>query len=344
MFCSDSMYNRENLLRPVWDTDIMYFESLTFVNGESLLMFEPEEIISFYDSHIKKQFKQGEDFKIEGRRVLLCPDSEIFSFREEQLYPAEPIPGHTFPMGEKNILFHEEHFYHDRQYAVTYKIKENTWKGHRPACARGSIPSTMQKLTKGEPLNVTLFGDSVCVGANSSAFTGAEPYLPSFSGLLIEELERKFASKIDFHNPSIGGKDSKWGAQTVDENVNFRKNDLVIISLGGNDSFTPAETYIDNIRYIIDRIKYFHPSTEIIVMSPTYANELLKGSFHANQPTFIDSMDVLKAPGVVLADITSMQKELLKHKRYIDVTGNNVNHPNDFFHRMIAQYMISMFN
>lgn len=322
----------------------MYFESLTFVNGRSQLMFEPEEIISLYDSHIKKEYKLGLDFIVEGRCIALCPDSEIFSFDEDQLYPADPIPGHTFPMGEKHILFYEEHFFHDRQYAITYKIKENTWEEHIPSSARGYIPSVMQKLTKGEPLNITLFGDSVCVGANASGFTDAEPYLPSFAGLLIEELERKFGSKIDFHNPSIGGKDSKWGADTVDKNVNFRRNDLVIISLGGNDSFTPVEVYLNNIKTIIDRIRYAHPSTEIIIMSPTYANELLKGSFHANQPTFIDKMDSLIGPGIALADITSMQKELLRHKRYIDVTGNNVNHPNDFFHRMIAQYMIAMFN
>ena len=338
------MYNRENLLRPIWDTDVMYYESLTFVNGESLLMFEPEEIISFYDSHIQKEYKPGKDFNIEGRKITLCENTEIFSFTEDELYPEEPIPGHTFPMGDKNILFYEEHFFHDRQYAVTYKIKENTWKGVKPVSARPYLPVTMQKLTRGEELNVTLLGDSVCVGANASGFTEAEPYLPSFSGLLIEELEKKFGSKINFHNPSIGGKDSKWGVESVSENVNFRRNDLVIVSLGGNDSFTPPDVYLNNIKTIINSIRYVHPSTEIIVMAPTYANELLKGSFHANQPTFIDYMADLKNMGVALADITNMQKELLNHKRYIDVTGNNVNHPNDFFHRMIAQYMIGMFN
>ena len=344
LFCSDSMYNRENLLCPVWDTDTMYFESLTFTDGESQLMFEADEIISFYDSHIEKEYKLDVDFTVENRKVKLLPKTEIFSFTSDELYPCEPIPGHSFPMGEKNILFYEEHFFHDRQYAITYKIKKNTWEGHKPSSARGYIPATMQKLTRGEPLKVTLLGDSICVGANASGFTGAQPFLPSFSGLLTEELENRFGSKIDFHNPSIGGKDSKWGAETVEENVNFRKNDLVIISLGGNDSFTPVETYLANIKHIIDRIKYVHPSTEIIIMSPTYANELLKGTFHGNQPLFIDKMESLTGPGIALADITNLQRELLKHKRYIDITGNNINHPNDFFHRIIAQYMIAMFN
>ncbi|MBE6574568.1 MAG: SGNH/GDSL hydrolase family protein [Ruminococcaceae bacterium] len=343
LFCSDSMYNRENLLRPIWDTDVMYYESLTFVNGESLLMFEPEEILSLFDSHIQKEFKLGVDFKVEGRRIYLLPDTDIFSFTEDELYPSEPIPGHTFPMGDRNILFYEEHFYHDRQYAVSYRIKENTWKGHRPENQSHLFPATMQKLRNGEPINITLFGDSICVGANASGFTGAEPYLPSFSGLLIEYLEHRYGSKVDFHNPSIGGKDSKWGADTVEENVNFRFNDLVIISLGGNDSFTEPDDYIKNIQTIIDSVRNKHPETEIIVAAPTFANRLLKGSFHGNQPVFIGHMHKLKGERIAVADITSMQTELLEHKRYIDLTGNNVNHPNDFFHRMIAQYFIEMF-
>ena len=58
---------------------------------------------------------------------------------------------------------------------------------------------------------------------------------------------------------------------------------------------------------------------------------------------FSEYMDALIAPGIAKADMTNMQKELLKHKRYIDITGNNINHPNDFFHRMHAQYYIEMF-
>ncbi len=322
---------------------MMYAESLCFVDGESLLMYEPEEIISLYDSHLKTEYKLGIDFIIEGRKITLTEDSPMFSFTSEELYPKKPIPGHTFPMGDRNILFYEEHFFHDRQYAITYKIKENSWQGHRPESARGRIPNTMRKLDRGEPVSITLFGDSISVGANASGFVGAEPYLPPYAQLLVDHLEEHYGSKIDFHNPSIGGKDSQWGVDTVEENVNFRKNDLVIVALGGNDSFTPKEKLVENIQTIIDTIRDKYPATEFIVVATSYANELLKGTFCGNQPTFSDEMDKLIAPGVAKADMTKMQEELLRHKRYIDITGNNVNHPNDFFHRMHAQYYIEMF-
>ena len=337
------MFKREEMLIPVWDTDVMYAEALTFVNGKSLLMYEPAEIISLYDSHLKTEYKLGIDFTVEGRDITLTESSPMFSFTSDELYPAEPIPGHTFPMGDRNILFYEEHFYHDRQYAVTYKVKENTWQGHRPVSARAYLPKTFAKLDRGEPLNITLFGDSISVGANASGFTGAEPYLPPYANMFVEWLEAHYGSKIDFHNPSVGGKDSRWGVDTVEENVNFRQNDLVIVALGGNDSFTEPGRLVENFRAIIGAIRAKYPETEFVVTATSYANELLKGSFCGNQMIFSPYMDALVEPGVVKADMTSMQTELLKHKRYIDITGNNINHPNDFFHRMHAQYYIEMF-
>lgn len=321
----------------------MYAEALAFVDGRSVLMYEPEEIISLYDSHLKTEYKLGVDFTVEGRDIALTENSPMFSFTKDELYPAEPVPGHSFPMGDKNILFYEEHFFHDRQYAVTYKIKENTWQGHRPVSARPCLPRTFAKLDRGEPLNITLFGDSISVGANASGFTGAEPYLPPYAELFMEFLREHYSCEIDFHNPSIGGKDSKWGVDTVEENVNFRRNDLVIVALGGNDSFTEPEKLVENFGSIIGAIRAKYPETEFVVTATSYANELLKGSFCGNQMIFSEYMDALIAPGIAKADMTNMQKELLKHKRYIDITGNNINHPNDFFHRMHAQYYIEMF-
>ena len=47
----------------------------------------------------------------------------------------------------------------------------------------------------------------------------------------------------------------------------------------------------------------------------------------------------LKRRGVVLADVQGVQKELMKRKRYIDVTGNLLNHPNDYLARIQAQVL-----
>ena len=61
------------------------------------------------------------------------------------------------------------------------------------------------------------------------------------------------------------------------------------------------------------------------------------------QPLFADELYKLekKYSFVSVADMTDMHKKLLATgKRYRDMTGNNVNHPNDFLARVYAQVIL----
>jgi deoxyinosine 3'endonuclease (endonuclease V) len=40
--------------------------------------------------------------------------------------------------------------------------------------------------------------------------------------------------------------------------------------------------------------------------------------------------------------VTSVWEGLLKRKKHLDVTGNGVNHPNDFGHRLYAQVLAAL--
>ncbi len=44
--------------------------------------------------------------------------------------------------------------------------------------------------------------------------------------------------------------------------------------------------------------------------------------------------------GVVMANMTEIHRHILTRKNYRDITGNNVNHPNDFISRMYAQVLL----
>ena len=43
-----------------------------------------------------------------------------------------------------------------------------------------------------------------------------------------------------------------------------------------------------------------------------------------------------------MADLTTLWGELLERKRDCDLTGNGVNHPNDFGHRVYAQAILGL--
>ena len=43
-----------------------------------------------------------------------------------------------------------------------------------------------------------------------------------------------------------------------------------------------------------------------------------------------------------MADLTAVWQELLRRKRHADLTGNGVNHPNDYGHRVYAQVLLAL--
>ena len=63
---------------------------------------------------------------------------------------------------------------------------------------------------------------------------------------------------------------------------------------------------------------------------------------HELFPQYRDALAELCEPGIALADLTSIWTEFLKRKRDWDLTGNGVNHPNDFGHRVYAQVLSTL--
>ena len=59
-------------------------------------------------------------------------------------------------------------------------------------------------------------------------------------------------------------------------------------------------------------------------------------------PQYRDALTELVEPGIALADLTSIWTEFLQRKKDWDQTGNGVNHPNDFGHRVYAQVILTL--
>ena len=69
------------------------------------------------------------------------------------------------------------------------------------------------------------------------------------------------------------------------------------------------------------------------------ANKDVAG-FAGYQEDYLPELLALEEEGTAVADLTSIHKYLITKKRYFDMTGNNVNHPNDFFARFYAQVIL----
>ncbi len=350
------MFKLQQQIAQIWDTDTIWGESITFIKDEigearAPLLFTPIEILSVTDARGEQKYEYGKDFIIEGNEIVRTGNSRMFAFDKSELYPAQEIKGKTYPIPNGNILVGEGSFFHDRQISVSYTCKKGEWQGIKPIFAENELPNTIKALKNGEDLRFLVYGDSICVGAQSSGICNVPPHQSNYFNLLCDALEEKTGSKINRENPSVSGKNSIWGANNAEELVASKQFDLLIIGFGMNDGmFASNEVFKSNIGRIIDIARTKNPSSEIILIATSTPNPIMThpdAHFWGDQDRFKDilleiSREKASNGGIAVANITDMQRYLHSRKRFIDTTANNVNHPNDFFYRLYAQYLYGM--
>jgi len=343
------MLTFEQIFVPIWDTDMVYGETFTMYRNEdgkvcAPFLYKPEEIISVQSATYEKTYEEGKDWYVEGDMLYLTENTSIPFMEYEDIFMKEPLPGHSFPYPEGHLLFYEGHFFQDRQIAVTYKCKKGGWKGYIPQFEGARLPKTMKKLKEDKQLRVVLFGDSISAGSNASGRTINPPFQPIWGELVCEKLRRSYGADIKFINVSVGGTDSVWGMKETEERVCANNPDLLILGFGMNGSHKP-EVLKEHIDTIIKKAKETNPDLEVIIISTSTPNPILTSpaaKFWNYQCLYKEALEELCGEGVVLANVRDVQKELHSRKRFIDTTGNNVNHPNDFFIRIHAQILTAM--
>lgn len=342
------MLTFEQLLQPVWDTDIIYDEALTFIKegakAQAPLMFEPAQILSVTSADKTVAYEEGKDYTVEGNLITLTGDTRMFFFTEEEMLFDTAVPGKCFPTKDGRFsLFSEGHFFHDRQIAVTYRKKSGglSWK---PEYAGALLPRTINKLENKETVKIVLYGDSISAGYNASGETLTTPFLPTFGALLGEKLRRHYGAPVEVINTAVGGMATEWGIENALVRAGDYKPDLCIIAFGMNDGHARGlngEQFARNIATIKELIQEVSPETEFILCATTMPNTILE-HFYGYQDKYYDVLKELECPGTAIASFYHMQKALLEKKRFVDMTGNNVNHPNDFMIRCHAAVLIDM--
>ena len=242
--------------------------------------------------------------------------------------------------GEGYIFFSEGSTMHSMQIAVTYSHKDE-FQGPVPAYKGDKLPKTTAKLKAGEPLKVAVFGDSISTGANSTARVAALPMAQTWFDMLADKLKNTCGlESLSLYNPSVGGKLSDWGVEEAPLTVGTFGADLCIIGFGMNDGTKkiPAEDYRKNIQAIMDAARAGNPDCEFVLIATILANPEVS-TFAGCQKDYLPALLSLETEGVVVADMTSFHEYLLTKKRYCDMSGNNVNHPNDFLARGYAQVL-----
>ena len=204
------------------------------------------------------------------------------------------------------------------------------------------MPLTIARLNRKQPLAISISGDSISKGYNASGFIRVAPYLPPYVELVATQLETATGSPIKLSNHAVAGWKSQDGLATIAQVIADKPN-LVIVAYGMNDipRHQPQE-FKTNVAGIIAAIQKANSQTEIVLVAPMQGNP---DSVHYPPKHFEEYRQILESltgPGIALADVTAIWQELLKRKRFADITGNGINHPNDFGHRLYAQVILAL--
>lgn len=332
--------------RPFWATDTIADETAQVIRDNDVatahILFKAKKILSVKAANYSREFIKGIDWDYKDGQLVFGPRSGVPFFHPEDLVFNKPVPGGSMPGKTPNtfVLFSEGTYFSSKQISVTYiRKKSESWKGPVPQFAANTLPNTIAKLEKKEKLKIVFYGNSIEVGHNASGLENTPPFMPVWPELVINSLNEHYQGDISFVNRSVSGKLAKWGRDSVATRLVAEKPDLVIIGFGMNDGTgkVPAYVYREQIKGIIDSVKLKNPDAEFILIAPMLANPA--SAFDGLQSEYKPELDKLTGKGVVVADITGVHAELLKHKRYQDMTGNNINHPNDYLARWYAQFI-----
>lgn len=340
------------LLRPFWRGTAVESEPVLFIRqdkgGEARanVLFPIERLIAVRNSAGDLTYREGLDFiwKPGSTEIILPAGSRITASTPDELRRPPNTQKYVIAHrdGKGEILFGSALEYHALQSCITYTHAPDAWHGPAPEFQPEALARTVAKLKKRERLSIVVVGDSISAGCNASGWAGGAPFQPAYPELLRRHLEKHYGAEVVLTNPSVGGTDTRWVLTQIDQVV-APQPDLVIVAFGMNDAAGRSQAeYRANIQAVIAKIRERRPAVEFVLVASMLGNPDWTRLEPKSFPAFRDALATLCEPGVALADVTSMWTAMLERKRYWDLTGNGVNHPNDFGHRVYAQVISAL--
>ena len=310
-----------------------------------------------------KQVHQGKFHGIDFTRQLVI-GNYIADFCVRDLGLVVEVDGEKKPVywGEGTVMT-------NYQVNVEY-THSDTWNGYKQKCFAGIYDKLYSKLEAGEDVTIVFYGDSCTYGAASSFAYGYAPKQYSYALLVTNALADIFGYTVHYEKSKLSGtgpmpkkdyvagdrgtityiNNSVGGWTTSDGVNNFDKHaktfiekfgcDLFVVDLGGNDGSLSPEKTAENDVKIIGKVREIAPDSGIIIIS-TLLNRPgsnWAGNDALQEPYLVELSEKLRDEGVPCAvcGITSMTASVLEHIKFEDFSGNNINHPNDFWARLYA--------
>lgn len=332
--------------RPLWVNNRIENEILVFVRrGKEVsanLTFDRPWGLRLTDRR-GTVLRECVDFKTDGRKVIALNDS--IEYFEESWLNNENVPEFVENENERykisGCLLVKPEYLRKKQYLASYYHEPHFLNGVFPD--RITLPETYRKIKAGKELKLALMGDSISNAANSSYEMGVKGFRHWLDDALAV-IRKNLGVNAYFENISKSGYGTEWALSVVDEKFKNADIDLAIIAFGMNDGAagTSATDFKNNVAELINRIRRYNPETEFIIVSTPLPNKASKETFKT-QPEYYREIKKLASEGIAIIDMAEISRFFLDRKTFIEISGNNLNHPNDFFYKFYSDIFAELF-
>ena len=337
------------------------------------LLYPIKSIVSVTSYDGKKVYEEGKDYVVEDGKLKITADSSIKVITSDKYYNHA---GSIIQMNGKPMFWGESQV-KQWQVSVTYE-HDAAWEGYVQESQLEIYQNFVKKLIAGEDVTVFFYGDSITWGACSTYAEGVQPKQGAYAMLFTEALADLFGYKvkyvntglqasmpchpvptaeygtgdrgtITYVNTAIGGWNSNDGVTNFDKFVKQQVEkhgcDLFVIGYGMNDGGMAATQTKANVKKMIDGMYEIKPEVSVMIVSTMTPHSGSNWDFDAikQQERQLESLakQLRKDDkAVAVACVHSVSVAIQEHKTFNDYSGNNINHPNDWFYRVYAQTLL----
>lgn len=286
-------------------------------------------------------FTEGIDFAVDYDLGVICrtPASRIPDWSEHVLSGVSSFD-HTMYEDYGNRRFT---VYVSYEYDDVCGGEATGFSNRKSAEMLGKL---LTKLAEGREIVYVVLGDSISAGGDASE----EKY--AFCGRLASWLESRYPSGgVSLINKAIPGETSQGGAGRVARDIIPLRPDLVTIGYGMNDqnkyehgNGVALNDFENNIQTIVDDIRR-DCDAEIVLVTPCEPNPLWKHTSGQIGEYAEVIRKIGSRLGIAVADAHALWKlELAAGKTPESLLLNNINHPNDYGHRLYFEAFECVFN
>ena len=321
------------------------------------LLYRAARVDKVYNAVTGKVWREGVDwaFDRDANAVVRLPGGALPYLDAETVAPPDgkavyyPAPGaNAVPgrVGGGNVLFDAKGFFAEHQIEIDYAADgEQTCLAGLDAERGKRLKNFRGKLARREAVRITALGDSITEGYHSGRFIGFAPYRKPWFELFADAIAEKFAVRCDRENRGINGAGSDMPLRFKPHLLEGR-SDLWVIAYGMNDlSNRDAEEFSENLRRIVAQLSAADPAAEFVLVTPMSGNPAWSHTPPERTAEFADA--IRKIPGgeerILCGDVHKLWSKVLEVKSFYDLSGNGVNHPNDYAHTIYAAALNALF-